>query len=264
MKTFVWHETDSFLHRLNPLTKLALNVPVVAIVSLTYEPITPLAIGFLALLAARVLGQLPWPALLRPLGVAVLLSVGMFWTSTVFYTGPGAEDSAPAVWLGPIRLTFAGLVYGAAMAARLLAIFATSLLFVLTTDPTEFVLALIQQGRLPYRVGYGVFAAYRFVPLFEEEFANVRAAHQMRGGVGADGLIARLRQVAGYVIPLLAIAVRKGERVALAMDARAFGALPHRTYFRRTALGWNDAIFAVGAGGTLLTLVLVRLALGSG
>lgn len=261
MKAFVWHEADSYLHRLNPLTKLALNVPVVVLVSLTYEPVTPLVVAALALVVTNVLGHVPWRNLVRPFGFAVLLSLGMFWTGAAFYSGPGAADS-PTVAVGPLRLTTAGLVYGAAMAARLLAIFSASTLFVLTTDPTRLVLALIQQGRLPYRIGYAVFAAYRFVPLFQEELDNVRAAHQMRGAYQRGGLIGRLRRIFGYAVPLLAIAVRKGEHVALAMDSRAFGALPNRTYFRTTTLGRADLLFALSAAVVLVAIVVSRGALG--
>jgi energy-coupling factor transport system permease protein len=46
-----------------------------------------------------------------------------------------------------------------------------------------------------------------------------------------------------YAIPLLAGGVRKAGRVAIAMDARAFGALPSRTYRRRMTVGRRDAIF---------------------
>ena len=53
------------------------------------------------------------------------------------------------------------------------------MLFVLTTDPVDFVLALIHQARLPYRIGYAAFVAYRFVPLVQAELDNIRAAHQI-------------------------------------------------------------------------------------
>ena len=263
MRQLVWHEADSFLHRLNPLTKLLLSVPVAVLVALVDEPLTPTAVALAALAATRGLGRVPWGGLLRPLGFAGLLSLGMVWTCVLFYAGPGSELGAADVWLGPARITMAGLVYGLTLAARLWAIFATSLLFVLTTDPVEFVLALVQQGRLPYRIGYGVFAAYRFVPLVEEELANVRAAHQVRNVEGGHGPFGRLRAAFGYAIPLLAIAVRRGERVALAMDSRAFGALPRRTYYRTTSLGRSDALFAAGAGVTLVAIVVLTRGAGA-
>jgi energy-coupling factor transporter transmembrane protein EcfT len=60
----------------------------------------------------------------------------------------------------------------------------------------------------------------------------------------------------GYAIPLLALAVRRGEALALAMESRAFGALAARTYYRTTSWGRADAVFAFG---TLVVLsVLAR------
>ena len=260
MRQFVWHEADSYLHRLNPLTKLALTFPVAALVSLTFEPITPLVIAAVAVAATWRLGNVPLAAMIRPLGFAVLLGFGMFWTGVLYYAGLGADD--PSIVPGPVHVTRASLVYGLAMVTRTLAIFATSSLFVLTTNPIEFVTALIQQGRRPVRVGYAVFAAYRFIPLVQEELDNIRAAHQVRGANSGRGPLARLRESLGYAIPLLAISVRRAERVALAMDSRGFGARPDRTYFRRTTLTRADALFAAGAALVLAAIIRLPHVLG--
>ena len=89
MRAFVWHEADSFLHRLNPLTKLALSIPVAILVSLIFEPITPLAIAAIATLATWRLGKVPLSTLVRSLGFAVILGFGMFWTSILVLRRPG-------------------------------------------------------------------------------------------------------------------------------------------------------------------------------
>ncbi len=255
MRQFVWHETDSYLHRLNPLTKLALTVPVAALVSLLNEPTTPLVICAVAVTATWKLGRVPLVGVLRPMAFSLLLGLGMFWTGVLFYAGPGSD--AATILPGPLHITEAGLVYGLTMLSRVLAIFAASSLFVLTTNPVDFVIALIHQGRLPVRVGYAVFAAYRFLPLVQEELANIRAAHQVRGGAAGHGPVARARQLFAYAIPLLAISVRRAERVALAMDARGFGSRPDRTYFRTTTLRRSDGVFAMCAVATLAIIVLL-------
>jgi energy-coupling factor transport system permease protein len=253
MRLFVWHEADSFLHRLNPLTKLALTVPVAALVSLVFEPVAPLVIAALAVLVTWRLGSVPLAGVLKPLAFSLLLGFGMFWTGVLYYAGAGAEE--PPLFGGPVHVTQASLVYGLTMLTRTLAIFATSALFVLTTDPVDFVVALIQQARLPARIGYAVFAAYRFMPLVQEELDNIRAAHQVRGALTGRGPIARLRQTIGYAIPLLAISVRRAERVALAMDARGFGARADRTYYRTTSVGRADVVFGLTALATLAIVV---------
>jgi energy-coupling factor transport system permease protein len=253
VRQFVWHEADSYLHRLNPLTKLALTLPVAFLVSFVFEPVTPLVIAIVASLATWRLGNVPLASMLRPLGFSLLLGFGMFWTGALYYAGPGADG--PSVVPGPLHLSEASLMYGLTMITRLLAIFATSSLFVLTTNPVDFVVALIHQARLPVRVGYAVFAAYRFIPLVQEELDNIRAAHQVRGATTGRGFMARVRQTIGYAIPLLAISVRRAERVALAMDSRGFGGRSNRTYFRQTTLTRADLLFALGATA-VLTLIL--------
>jgi energy-coupling factor transport system permease protein len=254
VKLFVWHEADSYLHRLNPLTKLALAIPVAALVSLVFEPVTPLIIAAIATLVTWRLGNVPLTTVARPLLFAVIFGFGMFWTGVFYYAGQGVDG--PSIVPGPIHLSEASLIYGLTMVTRLLAILATSSLFVFTTNPVDFVVALIQQARLPVRVGYAVFAAYRFIPLVQEELDNIRAAHQVRGATTGRGFVARVRQTIGYAIPLLAISVRRAERVALAMDSRGFGARPDRTYFRTTTLTRADLTFALGAAAVLALILL--------
>jgi energy-coupling factor transport system permease protein len=118
--------------------------------------------------------------------------------------------------------------------------------------------SLIHQARVSPRIAYSVFAAYRFVPLLEVEFQTIRAAHQMRGGVGGETVIDKVREAFGYAIPLLASAVRRGERVALAMESRGFGALPNRTYFRVTRLGYADLVFGLGCLFAFAVLIAAR------
>jgi energy-coupling factor transport system permease protein len=241
VKTFVWHEGDSFLHRLNPITKLAVCFLAAAVVSTAGEPVTPALVIVLSLGATRGLGRVPWLVLARPMLFGVPAAFGVFWTYTLFYGGTG-----PA-WL-----------YGTTMATRLLAIMSASLMFVLTTDPSQFVRSLIHQAHVSPRIAYSVFAAYRFVPLLEVEFRSIRAAHQMRGGVGRGTLLDMVRQLFGYAIPLLASAVHRGERVALAMESRGFGALPRRTYFRATTLGCGDLIFGLACVAAFAGLIVAR------
>ena len=67
----------------------------------------------------------------------------------------------------------------------------------------------------------------------------------MRGAHVGRGPFAAIARWWGYIVPLLAGAIRHAERVALAMDARAFGAHPDRT--ERYLLPWRrrDTVFTV-------------------
>jgi energy-coupling factor transport system permease protein len=70
-----------------------------------------------------------------------------------------------------------------------------------------------------------------------------------------------VRELLGYAIPLLASAVRKGERVAMAMESRGFGAVPRRTYLRTTTVGRTDLGFLVVCLVVFASLVFARFRL---
>ena len=117
--------------------------------------------------------------------------------------------------------------------------------------------------RVPYRLGYTALAALRFVPRFRHELEVIRAAHRVRGTDGGRGPVAAVRRTISYAIPLLASAIRHAERVALAMDARAFGAHPTRT--ERTVSRWRprDTVFVALFWITAAAIYAVAFAAGA-
>jgi energy-coupling factor transport system permease protein len=251
MRFQLFYETDSFLHRLNPLTKLVFTIVTMVVLTAIVDPLTPLVVAMLGVLAIVLLGRVPLGQVLRTLLPFGVLSFGLFWTTALFYAAP----AQPVASWGPLVLSREGIAYGLAIMFRLLAIFVISLMFTLTTDSTAFLQALVQRAHVSPRFGYGIIAAYRFVPLFDGQLASIRAAHRVRGVKSGGGPATQYRRLVGHMVPLLAGGIRHAERVALAMDARGFGASSVRTYYRRSMFGWRDAAFAIGAGG-LLGLVL--------
>ena len=113
----------------------------------------------------------------------------------------------------------------------------------LSTTGPDLVRATVQQLRVPYRIGYTALAAFRFVPRFGHELEVIRQAHRVRGAHGGRGPFAAIARWGGYVVPLLAGAIRHAERVALAMDARAFGAYPDRTERHLVPFRARDVVF---------------------
>ena len=78
----------------------------------------------------------------------------------------------------------ARMASGMLMSLRFVNIVMASSLFVAATDPESLAYALMQAG-LPYRYGYALVAALRFVPYLQEETATVLAAQAARG-IGVD------------------------------------------------------------------------------
>ncbi len=234
-----------FLYRLNPLAKFAAILPASVLLVFVRDPATPLA--FLALAYALLLvgAQASRPVLMT---LFVLLPCGILAIGCGFAAWTDAarvDDTALLLRIGPWQL-FAGAVEtGFSTALRLGAILALALAAGFTTTGPDLARSLVQQLRVPYRVGYTALAAFRFVPRFAHELDVIRQAHRVRGAHGGRGPFAAVARWWGYVVPLLAGAIRHAERVALAMDARAFGAYPDRTERHLVPFRTRDIVFVL-------------------
>ena len=234
-----------FLHRLNPLAKAAAPLPAIALLFVVRDLATPLALGLLALATLLAGARLrPRVAVAFVLGAPAL--VGLLTVSVGIWTDPASVAGTPVVWrLGDAAVHTGALLVGLSTALRLVAILVSALLVAAGTDGPELVRALVSQLRVPYRFGYAALAAFRFVPRFKYELDLIRQAHRVRGTVRGRGPLAAARRGLGYVIPLLAGAIRHAERVALAMDARAFGAYPTRTERHPSLWRGRDTAFVL-------------------
>ena len=243
MFTYLAHASP--LHRLNPAAKLLGLAVVAAGATLAFDPFIPGMLALGLVLTAWWLGRIPWQRMVRWAAPLLLFPLPLI-IFTALYADLSRYPHPHILWhWGPWTVAAEGLRSAIGLGLRVVTFMATSLLFVSTTDPTDFALSLIQNLKVPYRFGYGVLVSYRFLPLLRREYETIRMAHRIRGfaeGRGLRGLLARTRR---YAIPLLAAAIRKSERTALAMDAKAFGAGPERTYYRHMTLHARDAAFVV-------------------
>jgi energy-coupling factor transport system permease protein len=250
-----------FLHRLNPLSKLAAPLPFMAWLLVVRDVWTPLLFLIFAIVTILIGARLTLRQMaLLVAGLPVLVVVLSF--SFGLWTDASRVDTTPLIFqLGEYRFFQGAWLIGLATALRLGAVLALALIPGLTTTGPEVVRASVQHLRVPYRVGYTALAAYRFVPRFRHDLDLIRQAHRVRGVAGGRGPIAGIRRSFGYVVPLLAGAIRHAERVSFAMDSRAFGAHPTRTERHLVPLRIRDAAFVgvfwlVGAG--LLVLAAQR------
>lgn len=234
-----------FLPRLNPLAKLAGTVPAMLLLIAVRDFATPVV--FIALAYAIIIVGVPMSARVAViLAVAIPLGFGAIGLGFSIWVDASRVDHSFIAWqLGGWTMYGGALAVGFATAARIAAIVALSLVTGLSTTGADLVRASVQQLRVPYRVGYTALAAFRFVPRFRTELEVIRAAHRVRGSGRGRGPVAAVGRWVGYLIPLLAGAIRHAERVALAMDARAFGAHPTRTERYRVPFRTRDTVFLV-------------------
>lgn len=233
-----------FLYALNPLVKLGAPLPAMVLLVFVRDLATPsafVALSFMILLVGvRFTARLAALLVALPL-IAVVVGIGFS-----IWTDPARVDQTTVLLqVGAWTLYSGALETGLATGLRLAAIVALTLIAGLSTTGPDFVRAAVQQLRVPYRIGYTALAAFRFVPRFAYELDVIRQAHRVRGAHGRRGPFAAAARWFGYVVPLLAGAIRHAERVALAMDSRAFGAYPDRTERHLVPLRTRDLVFTL-------------------
>ncbi len=252
------YETPSPLGEWNPAMKAAALLVVSLMLTIIFDPLTPLVLLLISILVTRIFGRVPLLALLASLGPAVVLAAGLLWTNVLFARSTGT------VWWqwGPLTLSHAGLVTGLALGLRVLCFASYSSMFLMTTDPSRFILSLVLDFRVPYRFGYAMLAVYRFLPMIASEYLLIRGAHRIRGVGEGRGISGWLQRVFRYTVPLLASAIRRAERMAIAMEARGLGSGIQRTYYRRPPLRGRDFAAAAALVGVNAVVMIVSWRLG--
>lgn len=250
-----------YLQHVNPLAKLA--APILPVIALLFvnEPVAPaLLIVFVYLLlltGARMTRLLAVLLAAFPVVIGVL-AVGLsLWVDPATLAAPGPTVLAVDGW----RLTEGALQSGLTSSLRINAMILLGVSAGITSNGPDLVRSAVQHLHLPYRIGYTALAAYRFVPRFRHELGVIRAAHRVRGHHAGHGPLAAVARWWGYILPLMAGAIRHAERVALAMDSRAFGAHPTRTERHEVPWRWTDwlflALFLLACGGIFAVGALV-------
>ncbi|MEQ8447354.1 MAG: energy-coupling factor transporter transmembrane component T [Pelagibacterium sp.] len=236
------------LGRLNPLTVFAVCVLFFAGVATSFNPAFQLSvIGVVALVLVGI--QRVPPLLLLALMVPfILFGMGFVTTNLLF-----RQDSDFAMHIASGDNGSEALSAGLTLSLRALAIGSISILFALSVDPGAFVRSLIAYLKFPVRLGYALFVAMQLVPDLLAEAAQMRMARAMWVGKPVRR-VPGPREMAALAVPLLAFAVRRAGRSAIAMEARGFGAIPARTMVGVPGFSWADPAFLVAGAAVLVAL----------
>jgi energy-coupling factor transport system permease protein len=121
-------------------------------------------------------------------------------------------------------------------------------------DPGGLADSLVARARVPARAAYSVLAGLRLLSLLADEWSVLGRASRARG-LGGSGVRARVRQFASMTFRLLVAALRRGGRLAVALDARGLRAGAPRTIARPLRWSWADPV-ALGVGLAALALAV--------
>jgi len=242
----------SWLHRANPVVKLAWLVGTVFFALATYHPV-PLLVASIVGLAACVSAGIGG-AVGRVLLIFAPLAASILVIQTLAPASCAAPCAAP-VALGPFDLFPGGMTHGLSLAARILAVEVVSLGVLMTTHPSDLFAALARM-RVPYLLNFMVSMTLQLVPILQREVANVLAAQRSRG-MRSSGF----GSVIPAFVPVFAGAFERVQQLSISLESRAFGSSGRRTSFRRIGFGPMDVVLAslglvAGAAGVVAGIVL--------
>jgi len=234
------------LSAVNPIAQLSAIAVLTVVLLVSGDLLTPVIV-----LAAE-LALLPAAGLTRPAAILrrtwplLLSAAGVAWVNVAFGSLSGAD-----AWLS-----------GATWGLRVIALALPGILLVASTDPVRLADALTLHWRVPTRFAYGALAALRLVPLLASEWETIRLARRARG-MESRTPVAAVRLLAGTAFALLVAAIRRGTRLATAMDARGFDSGVPRTNARGSTLHPRDAWFVIATVAVCAVAVILSVVTGS-
>ena len=241
-----------------------------------FAAVNPVAkLGAALLLAACLILTIDWVSA----GVALLIELAIlpyvgvrpreFWLRTlaVWIAAPltgltillygQASGQVYVEWFA-IRISDGSIELAAATLLRVLSIGLPAVVLFITVDPTDLADGLAQVWHLPSRFVLGALAALRLIGLFIEDWHFLELARRARG-VGDTG---RIRRIPGQVFALLVLALRRGSKLATAMEARGFGGPAPRTWARESRFGWRE--WCVLFAGLIVGMIAITAAVATG
>jgi energy-coupling factor transport system permease protein len=235
---------DSFLHRLNPITKLVLSFGLCASCFLSGNLFLILGIILLNLLASAMSGIIGRS--LRILRSLVKLSIVLFLVQVFFVREGRVLIRFPA----DIYITGTGLLFSLLFVSRLIAATMPLVLMLSVTRMSDISNALNRYFRIPYKYTFVLTTAIRFIPLFADEMAAIIDA-QVSRGVDFDtrNIFKKLRLLIPLCVPLLISSVRRIEGGAISAELRGFNFRGPDSGCKRYPLGAADwaALLALAA-----------------
>lgn len=133
---------------------------------------------------------------------------------------------------GPYTVTVEQLFYHLNVILKTACTIPIVLLFVCTTNPSEFAASLNRIG-ISYRISYAVALALRYIPDIQREYRDISLAQQARGTEMSKkaSLVNRLKAASTILIPLILSSLERIETISNAMELRGFGKDQKRTWY---------------------------------
>ncbi|MGD8191510.1 energy-coupling factor transporter transmembrane component T family protein [Brevibacillus ginsengisoli] len=160
---------------------------------------------------------------------------------------------------GRYTVTAEQLFYQANITLKYVTVIPMALLFILTTDPSEFAASLNRIG-VSYKIAYAVAIAMRYIPDLLRDYQNISFAAQARGIdlSKKTKLRQRVKNSLSVLMPLIFSSLERIETISAAMELRGFGHKNKRTWYSSRPFSKSDyaailLVFVIMVASTVLT-----------
>lgn len=235
MKLFSYNLVDTIIHRLSGLTKLICFLLLTFAVMYSYDVrviLVVMAFSIWVLVVSKITfsqvrGMVIY-VLIFILTNAVIsflfspeMGVEIYGTRHVIAPLPGRYD-----------LTQEQLLYTVTKLIKYASVIPLGMIFLLTTDPSEFASSLNRVG-VHYKAATAVSLTLRYFPDIQRDYRDISLAQQARGlDLSRKAKLAnRFKNALMIVIPLIFSSLDRIELISNAMDLRGFGKAKTRSWY---------------------------------
>jgi energy-coupling factor transport system permease protein len=240
----------SFLHSLNPLTKLTFAFSMIALSFFSHPWVAPILIlpvfilGFIGKVQKQYLNVMA-KLLLPTVGfMFVLQSIFLPIGDTVLF-----EFWTLDVTLEAVRSAFLTV-------SRVFVMISSFILLLLTTHPSELMSDLTRRG-LPGQFAYVIISTLQIIPQMQAKAQTIIAAQRSRGLDTESSFLRRVGSLVPLVGPLVFGSLVEVEERAIAIEARGFTSTRAKTSLHEIRDSTSDRVIR----SMLIILVIVSVAL---
>lgn len=245
MNPYLYEAKDTVIHRLDPRTKIFLMAASFFVMLLPSS--IPLAFASFAFIGIHATLAKAWDTIGRLWKFLLIITI---FTVVIWSLIPRGNEM---LWLFIRRDSF---LFGLLTATKIVGILVSGAIFLATTRNEELTIGLVKLG-IPYAACFAFSMALRLVPTFAQTGMTVVEAQRSRGfELQAGSLWKRMKNYIPLMVPIFLVSIRNANLMAMALEARGFGARGKRTFFLKTRIVRRDWI-AMGIAAITLAFVLV-------
>jgi energy-coupling factor transport system permease protein len=246
---------DTWIHRLNPLTKLFWSLLMMALSFLFKDPLVLTALFGSIVLVAQLAQILPE---MLPVFKGLVLFALLFLLFQIFLVTEGRTLIVLIPGTNLLRITDQGVSVSLAIGIRLMAIASSFPLLLATTQVKDLVVMLVEKLKIPYAYAFMFITTLRFIPTFMNEMEQIIQAQCSRAHrLDSRNFITKFFSICPLAIPLMVTSVKKAERLAISMETRGFGVgkrtYLHHHHFTAIDIGVNLALVLIGITAFILS-----------